>query len=478
MRKHLTVLHGHAQSSTAQISQHTVMDVAKSMGFNELAIYAYQVSSDTDGELSARLDGILAGVSRGDLVVVQLPTWNDFLLEEEMVAKLRRLQCRIAIFIHDIPPIMFPSNYFLMSKYVELYNQADLLIVPSQAMADRLRLEGVTVEKILIQKMWDQLSTFQPGNIQFNKVIHFAGDIEKFDFVKNWSLTTPLEVYSRGDSGSLPENVHLNGWLANNTLLSRLSEGGFGLVWTDSEYIDDYFKLCITHKLSTYLLAGIPVFIPASLSNKDIIIDNGLGYVINNLEEAEQIINQLSNQDYLNLVKNVADFRPLISQGYFSQRLLTETMFQTLTNKLPQLSAKPSKLRKNLGRKEIAIFISTHQMESIENLLESLSDFNFHIMAPTLMAAGVHELSRYSNVSLYEAGSRETAIQLLDKCDFYLDIGYGPEVYSGLAMANARNLNCLAFTETVKNLKLCPSANVFDKTQVSMLVERIRDLIE
>ena len=45
----------------------------------------------------------------------------------------------------------------------------------------------------------------------------------------------------------------------------------------------------ISHKLSTYLAAGIPVIVPNTLSNSHLIEERGLGFAVNSLEEANQI---------------------------------------------------------------------------------------------------------------------------------------------------------------------------------------------
>ena len=71
---------------------------------------------------------------------------------------------------------MFDSNYYLMSSYIDMYNLCDVVVVPSEKMRDRLIEEGLTVEKIIIQKLWDlphSLDLHQPA---FQKKMIFAGN--------------------------------------------------------------------------------------------------------------------------------------------------------------------------------------------------------------------------------------------------------------------------------------------------------------
>ncbi|KAA9242219.1 MULTISPECIES: hypothetical protein [Aerococcus] len=476
MRKHITNLHGHSAVSTALISQQMTTSIAQKLDFNELAIYAYETSYDSDQELSKRLDGILAGVGQGDLVVVQLPTWNDSRFERALIHKIKyTFKAHLIVFIHDIPPIMFPQNYYLMSSLIEIYNEAELLIVPSQEMYQRLYLEGLRVDKVLIQAMWDHPTEFQPGKVSFQKKIHFAGDINKFDFIKHWPISCAVDVYSNhGQNLDLPKEVTIKGWLPDYELLTKLSKGGFGLVWTDLDYIQDYFQMCITHKLSTYLAAGIPVFVPESLSNKKIIKDNGLGFIVKSLEQANAILENLSETDYQDLVNNVAKFRHLITQGYFTQRLLTATIFkifsQGLSNFEGDLGHRP------LMREDCNIFILTAQdyLLHIDEIIQGLPNFHFHIAAQTQMSDHLLNLEKYPNVYLYPAAGKDQINTLLLKSNIYLDINYGVEVEDIVTKANNLGLAVYSFEGYCHQVDILDPNNIFVQENYQDLINQIK----
>ena len=83
--------------------------------------------------------------------------------DAEFVAKLKDLRVKLVIFIHDVIPLMFRDNAYLMPTYMEMFNQADVIIAPSQQMVNRLCEAGLTVEKIFDSKnFWDH-----PHNLQF-----------------------------------------------------------------------------------------------------------------------------------------------------------------------------------------------------------------------------------------------------------------------------------------------------------------------
>ncbi|WP_392378228.1 glycosyltransferase, partial [Streptococcus suis] len=81
--------------------------------------------------------------------------WNTTAFDEKVMAKLRAYQIKIVIFIHDVVPLMFAGNYYLMDRTIAYYNQADVVVAPSQQMIDNLRRHGLTVEKTIVQGMWD-----------------------------------------------------------------------------------------------------------------------------------------------------------------------------------------------------------------------------------------------------------------------------------------------------------------------------------
>lgn len=148
MRVHISNLYGQSSMSTAMISQNMTTEIAKSLGFNELGIYNYPTSVDTAEEMSKRIDGIIASVSYGDLVILQLPSWNGSEFDLALIHKLKGYKnLKLAIYFHDVIPLQFKSNYYLMGDHIAMFNLADALIVPSTQMKDRLIDEGLTLEK-------------------------------------------------------------------------------------------------------------------------------------------------------------------------------------------------------------------------------------------------------------------------------------------------------------------------------------------
>lgn len=157
MRVHIT--NTHHMIGVARLAQNMVTDIAtKELGFREIGVFQYNDKNESKSSLIARFDGMLAGVELGDVIVFQSPSWNSVewdtaLLERTLIYDgLKRI-----IFIHDVIPLMWESNRYLLDKWVKYYNMADVIIAPSQSMVDLLRQHGLTVKKVVIQKMWDHI---------------------------------------------------------------------------------------------------------------------------------------------------------------------------------------------------------------------------------------------------------------------------------------------------------------------------------
>ena len=343
MNVHVTNLYGFSPNSVTLLSQIEVRNIGRIFWFNELAVYRYDSSTEPFNELNSRYDGIIARVSRGDIVFFQSPTWNSVEWDNGLVDKLKAYGCRIVMFIQDVPPLMFELNYYLMPKFISMYNKAEVIVVPSEQMYLKLVEEGLTVKKYVVQKMWDftvDQSLYSPS---FERKLYFTGDISRFPFIQNWHYNTDLHVFGNKMDDYDYSKVHFGGWLNKTELLLQLSKGGFGLVWGNSEKPEDerdYYKLNCSYKLASYLSAGIPVIVPDYLSNVDFIKKNNVGFVVSSLEEADKVVQECSEQQYNEMVSNVKNVQYLINNGYFTKKLFVDSLMKLNSNEDNELNIK------------------------------------------------------------------------------------------------------------------------------------------
>lgn len=233
------------------------------------------------------------------------------------------------MFIHDVPPLMFKANYQDWIKpHVEFYNQADALILPSPQMEQYLRQEGLTVDKIVYQHLWDHPTTYQPQVARFQRELTFLGNPQRFPFVNDWQYATPLRIYANLDNFEAPQNVFFQGYLPDELLLPQLNRG-FGLCWsvdTPNQEERKYSRLNASYKLSTYLAAGMPVIANADISAANLIKDHQLGFLAESLNEVNDLVQNCTPADYQQMAQRVHDYGYLLRNGYVFKRILGEVV--------------------------------------------------------------------------------------------------------------------------------------------------------
>ena len=333
MTVHITDLHGMAYFSVAQIAQNMVTKIATNeLNFDPFTIYFYSWPDEPGDVISARFDGIIAALQDGDTVIVQSPSWNTIEWDQKFFDRISIYHnIKKIIFVEDIPPLMFESNKYMLPQYIDYYNKADVLILASRKLYDYLRVHGLKPKKYVIQHMWDHISQVNPYIIpKNNKVINFAGDPKKFDFVKDWkSDKVKLNVYSEPLEGVNNPNITFTHWQDDPVLINSLRQaGGFGLVWSEEPYWLKYMKLNASYKLSTYLAAGIPLIVNSDIPEKDTIVNKHLGIIADSIDEAVEKVEKMSDMQYNQMKDSIDQFAKLIRGGYFTKRALIEAVFK------------------------------------------------------------------------------------------------------------------------------------------------------
>ncbi|MCR2048536.1 sugar transferase [Acetatifactor muris] len=339
MKVHITNIYGvtgiglKAQQAAAEIAK-------RDLQYQELGIYFYPVDSDSPDMLRTRLDGILASVSPGDVVIMQSPTWNDIRFDESLMNRMNRYSgLKKIIWLHDVQPLMKEAKREFLSRWIELYNQADLIIAASQNEVDVLRSHGLRVRKTVIQRMWDcQVSVDRTLVPRFQKVINFAGDPSnepKLAFARNWKYDNiTLAVTVNGGSWAQGKNIRFLGWYNNDNLLVNAlrRSGGFGLLWSEDAYWREYMRINASYKFSTYLAAGIPVIVPSDIAESDTILRKNLGIVADSLDEAVERVAAVKEEEYKKMAEDTEQFAWLLREGYFTRKVLTDAVFQVFAD--------------------------------------------------------------------------------------------------------------------------------------------------
>ena len=337
MNVYITKVNGLSLWNTSQYRQWMTVEIAEQLGLREMGIFCYNGSNESFESLRSRIDGMIAGLSWGeDVVICQFPTGNGFKFEWELVSRLKLYRCRVVIFNNAPEAFICESDKDRLLETIKLYNQAEVLIIPSLMMRRFLLDNGIRREmKFVIQEMWDYIIDMNFFcSPQFRREIHFVGN--NFAGVDKWNNTLPLKLYAA--SAKQGENIHSMGELPPGDLVSELSKGGFGLVW----YQDEDSRRCMEYgasfTLTRYLAAGIPVIVPVGISNQMIIEKNHLGLVVNSLEEAVAVVEDMTEAEYQQYTRAVRHFAHTIKNGYYTKSCLINAVHAVCVNDAGNIS--------------------------------------------------------------------------------------------------------------------------------------------
>lgn len=145
MKIHITNLYNFNSGDELVSKQHRFAEAGRVLGFYEMGVFAYPVETDTAGELSKRLDGVIAALEPEDLVYVQLPTENGYEYERLLLSKIKSYRnTKVVLVLHDLKMLSEERDKDLQDKYCSLFHMADAVIAPTVREAAVLKKAGVS----------------------------------------------------------------------------------------------------------------------------------------------------------------------------------------------------------------------------------------------------------------------------------------------------------------------------------------------
>ncbi|KRM09934.1 sugar transferase [Paucilactobacillus suebicus] len=303
-----------------------ITTIAQSVGYDNMSIFRYAVDSDTDKMLNARLDGIVAGVDDGDIILYQYPNYLGERFDTDFVDHAHLMGAKVFIFAHD-------SEHIRGAEWdgydeVEFFNNTDGIIAHNKAMRDKLIESGVAVP-IINNYMFDYLyygkNRWEDPKAEFEKELVFAGSLGKSDFLTNWDHQTKLAAFGRDEQKNLSPNVDYRGEFQQEELIKHLPYR-FGLAWDtnlkDGGTYGEYTRFNNPHKVSMYLSQALPVVVWDEAGIAPFIVNNDLGIAISSLDNIDEELAKLSEERVAQLRRNAANMSKLLRQGYFTKRAI------------------------------------------------------------------------------------------------------------------------------------------------------------
>ncbi|GAO45304.1 hypothetical protein, partial [Flavihumibacter petaseus] len=264
-------------------------------------------------------------IRENDIVVAQFPVYPK--LYRYLLKTLRRKHTNIILFITDIDGLK-DGDDLLLKKEIRFLKHFSRFIVHNGNMAGWL-LKHVPAANFSTLGPFDFLAPVNQRQPSSDITINFSGNLSKSPFLEKTGDLQPLQFYVYGpgltENMKNQPNLHWMGIL-DPKVLPNIILGKFGLIWDGDDFTPEggsvgrYMSYVNHHKLSLYILSGLPVIAPESSGSAGFISEMNIGWLIRDLHELPAIIPTITEEDYLtkrqNLLKiaeNVATGRHLAS---------------------------------------------------------------------------------------------------------------------------------------------------------------------
>lgn len=259
-----------------------------------------------------------------DNFILQYPVASEF-IEDSFIKLVRnREQARLFILIHDISSLQYPDvvGENFQSRELDRFNKADGLIVHNERMKQWLVGHGVNVPMVSLQIFDYQTDDHMQKEIPFERTVSYAGALGRATFLHSLNTKHTIHIMGPNRLANYPSCVQYDGQFVPSELNQHLLQN-FGLVWSGDSihsctgHLGEYLKYNDPHKASLYLSNGIPIIIWEKAALAAFIKENNLGIVIDDLDKLDQVMDEISKEDYQVMKANARKVGQKIRNGHF-----------------------------------------------------------------------------------------------------------------------------------------------------------------
>jgi len=277
-------------------------------------------------------------IEPNSVVIMQHPFHYPQLTRESVLLKLKeKKHVKFISIIHDVEELrQFRYNNYYKAEFEFMLQVADVIVVHNDKMKNFFLEQGVDEKRLVSLEIFDYLQERNDKKeVSFAKAITVAGNLDttKCGYVGTLDQIQNVEIHLYGPNfdSKLKENKNINyhGVLSPDEVPSVL-KAGFGLVW-DGDGIrggmgqaGQYVRYNNPHKLSLYLSSGMPVVIWKEAAEAKFVEENGLGILIDSLDELSDIIPNLNEEEFIEIRNNVKEISDKLLKGYFGKKAILE----------------------------------------------------------------------------------------------------------------------------------------------------------
>lgn len=273
--------------------QNNIEITARNMGFDELSFFRFQDRYDSDDELNVRMDGIMAAMEDGAVVIFQYPSMVSLRYDKCAVDHIKKYRdVKLVIMVEDLGCVVNSEGYDDLDAEIRIFNQADLLILQSETMHTQLISRGLDNISIIYQEVWDYPYEIVNNDVQIEN---------KIQYITDTSISSMIDLKRSGIAilGDM-DNVYLD--------ICNLLEVGF----------------CIC--------AGIPMLAKKGSRMAQFLETYKIGFVIEYQTNPEEFIHEISGAQIEEKKRHLRRLQSAVSSGLFTRTLLQQAIYMVCIN--------------------------------------------------------------------------------------------------------------------------------------------------
>ncbi len=324
----------HSAGNKAKLDSETIV---AQLGFKNLGVGMLKNLTKFDAFFVTlySVTKLLFTLPRGSVLFMQYPLRKYYTL---ITAFAHLKQSKVLLLVHDLGSMRRAK--VSVEKEVQKLSRADAIIIQNEQMEHWISENGVT-NPIVRSEVWDYLSTTtcvsdriytQPlsvcyaGSLDFRKAgFLYAVDTPLKDI--------PLHIYGKGLPleciGNRPIVHH--GFIDFDTFIAQ-AQGSVGLVWDGTSCescvgsFGSYLAYNTPHKVSLYIRAHLPIVIWSGAAMAKFVVDNGIGWSIDSLEQLPNLLSQIDVNTYHQRMGAICKMDEKIKNGHFLAKAITESL--------------------------------------------------------------------------------------------------------------------------------------------------------
>ena len=285
--------------------------------------------------LRLRRQGKIISRLKNETIFIQYPVDRRKIvgLFESIIKASKRN--KTVLIIHDVEFIREKLVGKAKDREVRLFDSVTVLICHNRAMIEELQRSGVTHPHFVNLGIFDYLTDGIPANEHsFDKSVVYAGNLAKAPFLTElnaFDLGSDFVLYGINCPQITNPAIKYNGALSPEDLVGNLTQS-FGLIW-DSETVDgctgkigEYTRYNNPHKLSLYLVSGMPVIVWSQAAVADFVEKEKVGFVIDSLRDIAAKLDNLTEEEYEEYRRNADRLKQKLYCGEFMKAAIVRAI--------------------------------------------------------------------------------------------------------------------------------------------------------